>query len=110
MKGDSGEGPPVASPASGPWNFVLSLPRTSGSLGLNKDMVLCNQGGSCCGFVEGPDAGSRVLWTSQPPTPLQSFFPEKQDWSCLCDLKMGLSWGLTGRHHRLWGSFLAFPP
>lgn len=68
----------AASPVSGPWNSVLSLPRTSSSLGLNKEVVLCSQGGSRCGFLEGLDAGSQVLWTSQPPTPLQSFFPSKR--------------------------------
>lgn len=58
---------------SGPWNSVLSQPGTCGSLDLNKEMVLWDQGGNRCRFLEGLDlyswASGRLLL---PPS---LFFP-----------------------------------
>ena len=71
--------------------MVLSLPRTCGSLSLERD-----QGGSCCGFLEGLDLGSRALRAPHLPAHSSLFSLKKRKRSCLCDLRMGLSWGLAG--------------
>ena len=89
---------------------VPSPPRTCGSLVLNREVVLWDQEGSCCGFLEGLDLGSWALWQPQPPPHSRLFSLKKRNQSCLCDLSVGLSRGLAGGRHRFWGSSLACLP